>query len=216
MSPPPHGVPQGRGPLLAKGALVSTPASGRPTKVPFQYNPSTLRRSVKPQMIGGEPNDRSELVRFTGAPIETIALQVQIDAIDGIEQKDKTAATLGIGPQLAALELLAYPTRDSVTQRQSQLARGTIDIAPLAAPQVRFVWGPKRTLPVRLVGFEVTEQDFDQNLNPIRATVDITMRVLTYSDVAPDVPAYHDFLNYQASLESMAGLAPSVTADLSS
>jgi hypothetical protein len=202
--------------LLAKGALVATPASGRPATVSFQYNPSTLRRSVKPQMIGGEPNDRSELVRFTGAPIETIALQLQIDAIDAIEQKDTTAATFGIGPQLAALELLAYPTRDSVTQRQSQLAQGTIEVAPLAAPQVQFVWGPKRTLPVRILGFEVTEQDFDQHLNPIRATVDITMRVLTYSDVAPDAAAYHDFLNYQTSLESMAAKASVLSSDLSS
>jgi hypothetical protein len=196
---------QQRGPVLAKGAFVSRAAgASTPTTVVFQYNPASLRRTVTPQMVGGETGDRSELVRFTGAPIETITLDVEIDAIDELAAGDATATSSGIGPQLAALELLAYPSSAAVEARQQQLAAGTIEVGPMAAPAVQFVWGTKRVLPVRILGFQVTEEDFDQNLNPIRATVGITMRVLTYSDVASDVPAYDDFLTYQRSLESMA------------
>ena len=154
--------------------------------------------------MGGDPHDRSELVRFTGAPIETITLDVEIDAIDDLAAGDALAMSSGISSQLAALELFAFPPSSTVMQRRQQLAAGVIEIAPIPAPSLQFLWGPRRVLPVRLLGIQVTEEDFDQNLNPIRATVGISLRVLTYSDVAPDVHAYDDFLAYQRSLESLA------------
>jgi hypothetical protein len=60
---------------------------------------------------------------------------------------------------------------------------GVIEVIPPEAPLTLFVWGPKRVLPVRITGFSITEQFFDTNLNPIRATVSLSMSVLTYQDL---------------------------------
>lgn len=199
------GNQQGRGPRVVKGAIVAVAAGdATPTTISFQYNPATLRRTVTPQMVGGESHDRSEMVRFTGAPIEVITLDVHIDAIDALGSGESLAVSSGIAPQLAALALLAYPSSSAVTNRHQLLSQGTLEIAPITAPSVQLVFGPKRVLPIRLQNVEITEEAFDTQLNPIRATVGLTMRVLTYSDVSSSEPAYADFLSYQQSLESMA------------
>ncbi len=77
----------------------------------------------------------------------------------------------------------------------------------MTAPRTLFVWGPNRVLPVRLQGYEVTEELFDTALNPLRATATLNLRVLSYSDVPPSDPDYHQFLSYQQELERLAPLA---------
>lgn len=196
---------QPRAPRMVNGALVhQAEAEQAPTYVVFQYNPATLRRSIPPQMVGGEPGDRSETVRFTGAPVETITLDVEFDATEPLPDGPPRAVSTGVAPQLAALELMAYPKSTDVVRRQQMLADGTMEGAPAAAPALHLVWGPKRVLPVRIDSFHITEEDFDQDLNPVRATVGITMRVLTPAEVASDDAAYNDFVTYQRSLEAIA------------
>ena len=46
-----------------------------------------------------------------------------------------------------------------------------------------FIWGYKRVLPVRLADFSITEEAYDINLNPIRAKVSLSLRVLSYNDL---------------------------------
>ncbi len=199
---------QARGPRTLRGALVSIPQTGgSPTVISFQYNPATLSRGLQPQMVGGEENDRSQAVRFTGAPVQTIQVEVEIDATDGLERNDPIALQYGIAPQLAALELLIYPLSSDVLQQQALLATGTIEVAPLTAPRTLFVWGPRLCVPVRLTAYSVSEEAFDSALNPIRAVVSLGMRVLTYSDLDSDTRDYHQFLVYQQSLEQLARIA---------
>jgi hypothetical protein len=51
-------------PPLQKGALVtSDPLNPPPRTIAFQYNPESLRRTLQPQVVGGEQNDRSQMVR---------------------------------------------------------------------------------------------------------------------------------------------------------
>src|SRR5712671_5063137 len=96
-------------PRVLKGALVGIdPTNSVPTVVIFQYNPDTLTRSLKPRAPGGDAA-RSEVQRLTGPPEETIQIDVEIDATDQLEKNDAIAGSLGIHPQLAALETLAYP-----------------------------------------------------------------------------------------------------------
>ncbi len=200
-----------RGQHILKGAFISIgtadPKTGvvTPQVVAFQYNPATLRRSLQPQLAGGEENDRSEAVRFTGAPVQTISLDVEIDATDQLDAGGKNAELLGILPQLAALELLAYPTLNQVNQNQKKLAAGVMEVTPMSAPRLLFVWGSKRVLPVRLTGYSITEEIFDRMLRTIRATVSINMRVLNYSDLDSSNKEYHEFMVYQENLRSMAG-----------
>lgn len=196
------GASRSRGPRLLKGAFLE-PDGGEssPVSVPFKYNPSSLRRSVTPQMIRGESGDSSEPLPFTGPPIETIALDIEIDATDIYEDSEAMAMQSGIASQLAALELLAYPKSPDIEQGQQLLSSGSIEIAPIAAPSVLFVWGAKRKLLVRITSIQVTEEDYDENLNPIRATIGVSMHVLTYSQVSSGLDEYAQFLAYQQTLE---------------
>ena len=59
-------------------------------------------------------------------------------------------------------------------------------------------------LPVRLTNFSITEEAHDINLNPIRATVTLGLRVLTYSDLSLTHPGYYVFLAHQIVKETMA------------
>lgn len=194
-----------RGPNILRGALVSID-QGKPTPnvIPFYYNPAMLKRTLQPQMVGGEQGDRSEAVRFTGAPIETIEIEVELDATDALEKDNQTAVSLGLYPQLAALELLMYPQSARIVQMDSLLAQGTMEVMPLTSPRLIFVWGTRRGLPVRLTNYSISEDAFDANLNPIRATVTLAMRVLNYTDLNSGTPDYHQFLAYQQAMESIS------------
>jgi hypothetical protein len=192
-------------PKLLKGALVTQdPFGGPPQTIAFQYNPETLRRTLQPQVIGGEQNDRSQMVRFAGAPIETFTLEVEMDAVDAGGVADVTQASTGVLPKLSALELLAYPDSAAVISASAQLAVGTLEIAPAPAPLTLFVWGSRRVVPVQVASVEVTEQLFDAALTPIRAVVALTLRALSYSDLAPGTPGYAQYVTYQQTKESLA------------
>ena len=121
----------------------------------LQYNPDTLTRSLK---IKGaeEGGDRSEALRITGPPVETIKLDAEIDATDQLENPDQNQATVqhGIGPQLAALETLVYPTTASLQNSYSLSQQGVLEIMPMMAPLSLFVWSAARIVPVRLMEFQ--------------------------------------------------------------
>jgi len=122
-------------------------------------------------MAGAQGGERSQALRYTGAPVETIDLEVTIDAVDQLEAGEGKALAKGIHPQLAALEMLLYPHSRQVTQNARLLEQGTIEIVPYVAPLALFIWGGNRVLPVSLTRYSVSEEMFDTHLNPIRATV---------------------------------------------
>ena len=79
--------------------------------------------------------------------------------------------------------MLVYPKAALVIANEVLAALGVIEVIPPQAPLTLFVWGPKRVLPVRLSSLTVTEEAFDQGLNPIRATAKLSLTVLTYQDL---------------------------------
>src|SRR6185295_1044781 len=97
--------------------------------ISLQYNPDTLSRTLQPQAIK-EGGDRSEALRLTGPPVETIKLDAEIDATDQLEfpAQNPNAAQLGIQPQLAALETLVYPTNSQIQTNNSLAQAGTLEI----------------------------------------------------------------------------------------
>lgn len=194
-----------QGPRLLKGAIVAIdPATSGRSTIVFQYNPETVKRSLEPQMAGAQGGERSQGLRYTGAPVETIDLEVAIDAVDQLEAGQGQALQKGIHPQLAALETLLYPHSGQVKQNGLLLELGTIEIAPYVAPLALFIWGGNRVLPVSLTRYSISEEMFDTHLNPIRATVTLGLRALSYSDVDKSHKAYHLFLAYQQAKETMA------------
>lgn len=191
-------------PRVVSGAIVGIdPTDPRPTVILFQYNPDTLSRSLAPQM-GAEGGDRTEQLRLKGAPVETIKLDIELDAADSLDRDERSAREVGIHPQLAALEILVYPRAQRIISNTQLLALGTIEILPPVAPLTLFVWGPKRVLAVKLTEISITEEAYDAKLNPIRAKVSLGLRVLTYSDLPLSHPGYSLFLAHQVAKEAMA------------
>ena len=70
-----------------------------------------------------------------------------------------------------------------------------------------FVWGASRILPVQLTEFSITEEAFDPSLNPIRAKVNLGLRVLTIDDLGFDHKGGGLFMAYLQSREQLASKA---------
>jgi hypothetical protein len=201
-------------PRTTKGALVGIDLFNPiPSVIVFQYNPETVTRTLQAQ-ASGDGRARSEAMRLKGAPIETIKVDVEIDASDQLAKGTPVTAELGLHPQLAALELLLYPSSSLVIANTALLAVGTIEIVPPVGPFTLLVWGMQRVLPVRLTEFSITEELHDAKLNPIRAKVSLGLRVLTYNDLSITHPGYYVFLTHQIVKETMARVG--VASDLSS
>ncbi len=173
----------------------------------LQYNPDTLSRTLK---IKGaeEGGDRSEALRLTGPPVETFKLDAEIDATDQLEVPDKNPNTVqnGIFPQLAALEMIVYPSSARLQNNFNLAQSGTLEIVPVLAPFALFVWSANRIVPVRLTDFSITEEAFDPALNPIRAKVTLGMRVLSIDDLTFSDKGGSLYMVYQQQKETLAKL----------
>jgi len=194
---------------VQKGALVGLdPLNPLASIIVFQYNPDSVTRTLAPQTSGGQggANAPGEAQRLAGPPQETIKLDVYIDATDQLEKAEAPATTLGIYPQLSALEMLLYPKSALVIANEVLLRAGVIEIIAPEAPLTILVWGPKRVVPVRLTEFSITEEMFDPNLNPIRAKVGLGLRVLNYRDLGLLSPGGGLFMAHQMMKEGMATL----------
>lgn len=193
-------------PRTLKGAIVAIdPFNPVASVIVFQYNPESLTRSIDPQ-IGSEGGSRSEVLRLKGAPKESITVEIAIDGTDQLEKTDPKAIRLGILPQISALEMLVYPKSRLVIANAALALAGTIEIIPPQAPLTVFAWGPSRIVPVTITQMSITEEMHDVKLNPIRAKVSLSLRVLTYDDLPVTHPGYGLFLAHQAVKETFATL----------
>jgi hypothetical protein len=194
-------------PKLLKGAIVLVdPNVGTLLNtITFQYNPDEVTRTLKPQSVSEEP-DRTEILRLKGPPIETIKCAIEIDATDLLSSGDANTLAYGIEPQLAALELMVYPSSSELNTNETLSFIGTIEILPMESALTLFVWSKTRITPVRITDIDVTEEAFDPQLNPIRAKVSLGMRVLNVNDVGFQTPAGSLYMAYQVQKETLASL----------
>jgi len=195
-------------PRLVKGAIVGLdPLNPLASVVIFQYNPDTLTRSVQARAAGGGDTAQSEVLRLKGPPEETIRLDVEIDATDQMERGDAITGQFGVAPAVASLEMLLYPKSATVIANEVLAKLGIIEVVPPEAPLTLFVWGLKRVLPVRITELTITEEAFDPSLNPIRAKVGLSLRVLSYDDLGLLSVGGGLFLAHQVVKEVMATIA---------
>jgi hypothetical protein len=191
-------------PRIIKGALIGIDIfNPLASVVVFQYNPDTMTRKLEARAVTQE-GERGESMRLTGAPKETITLNIEIDASDQLETANPIAVATGVNPALAALEMMLYPKVASLIANDILANLGTIEVIPVDSPTILFVWGPTRVLPVRMTGFSITEEAYDTLLNPLRAKVDLSLSVLSYTDLPQLSPARALFLAYHISKEIMA------------
>jgi hypothetical protein len=201
---------------LIKGGLVVLDAATGVVKrtIALQYNPDTLSRSYTVQGAGGDGGgERAQPFRLKGPAIESIKIEALIDATDGLDQPDQNANTVrfGIAPQLAVLEALVHPTTTELETLASLSKSGTLEILPPEAPLVLFVWSASRVVPVRVTELSITEDAFDPLLNPIRAKVNLGLRVMSTDDLGFDHKGGTVFLSYLRAREALAGKTGTAT-----
>jgi hypothetical protein len=191
-------------PRLIKGALVGVGLMGvLESTVVFQYNPDTLTRRLEPR--NAKPDgEKGDVTRLSGPPKETITVSIEIDATDQLEEANVLALATGIGPTLAALELMLYPKSSLVVANAVMSALGTIEVLPAEGPLILFVWGPTRVVPVQVTSLTITEDAHDQLLNPIRAKAELTLMVLSYNDLQVTSLGRALFLVHQVTAEALA------------
>ena len=199
-------------PRLIKGGLVVLDPSGARVlrTIALQYNPDTLSRSYQVQGVGGDAAaERAQPFRLKGPAVETIKVEVEIDATDGLAAPDQNpdAVSSGIAPQLAVLEALVNPGSDALQQTNALASSGTLEIVPPDAPLVVFVFGKNRVQPVRISDLSITEEAFDPALNPIRAKVSLGLRVMTTDDLGFEHRGGALFINHLRLRESLAARA---------
>lgn len=155
--------------IVKAGFVYFDSPSAKPKIIAFPYNPETLSRTLTAAatlpiptspMVGASAHAEAP----PSSPMEVISLSLVLDATEKLSLGDSQAGQFGMYPLLSALELLMY--------------------APASAhPVVLFVFGPHSVLPVEVLSLQILEQLFDTALNPIQATVGITLRVLKDSDL---------------------------------
>jgi hypothetical protein len=194
-------------PRLLKGGLVLLdPVTGAVQRIiALQYNPVSLSRQLTAKTVG-EQAQRFQPLRLVGPPEETYTLEAEIDAADQLERPDENRAAVehGIGAVLAAIETIVYPPSARLIANNTLAAAGVLEIAPTEAPLTLFVWSKNRVMPVRLTSYSVTEEAFDPNLNPLRAKVNLGLRVLTVDDFGFDHRGGTISLAHHQQLENLA------------
>ncbi len=201
-------------PRLVKGGIVTMDpdTTALQSVIALQYNPDSLTRTLQIQAIqGAQDGTRVDALRLRGPAVETIKIEIELDATDQLEfpNKNPIAVQFGLQPQLAQLEMLINPTVETLISDDNLANSGQLEIIPLEQPLTLFVWSKSRVVPVRITEFSITEEAFDTNLNPIRAKVSLGFRVLNIDDLGFSHPGGRMFLTYLTNKQQLASKAGS-------
>ena len=200
-----------------RGAFIASAPrdeSQRSRVIPFRFNPEALQRQLTVEAgqspagtEGAAPAATTDVSAETsadaamGARKESFSVQIRLDFAD----RDAAVSTLdeqyGIAPEIAAIEDLLYPV-ETDAEASSDGSDGVR--AKRARPAVLFVWGKKRVLPVRIASLQINESMFNDQLNPVRAEIDVSLEVLGEADVL-DTPGARSALEQtQAGRQELA------------
>ncbi|MCK5230296.1 MAG: hypothetical protein KAR13_08525, partial [Desulfobulbaceae bacterium] len=113
---------------------------------------------------------------------ESISFEIRLDATDKLNEGDAITEQFGIAPQLATLELMIHPKDESLLGAALGSLLGSSGGFSFTRgenpPMILFIWGRKRVLPVNINSMNITETEFGTDLNPIRATVSVSLTVI--------------------------------------
>ena len=193
-------------PKILKGTFVEYGISIPALIVPFQFNPLTISRNksntfsvpgwvqqASKEEGGGKIGLRVFHQMFSDLTLlrdlqdvevgsETISFDIRLDATDKLDEGDPIAEQFGIAPQISTLELMMYPKEESLAGMAiSELlgpTAGHTFVGTEKPPMILFVWGRKKVLPVNLTSMKVKEEEFSTDLNPIRATISVSLTVI--------------------------------------
>ena len=171
--------------------------------IPLQYNPDSISRSLTPQRLA--VGEQTDALRITRPAEETYTLDVELDATDFLEAQDDLSITEGLQPALSVLETIVYPPSSRLIANNELASSGALEIIPIEGPLVLFIWSKNRVMPIQITAFSITEEAFDANLNPIRAKINLGMKVMTMDDFGFDHKGGSLYLAYQKQKEQLAG-----------
>lgn len=209
-------------PKIIKGAFVEYGLSIPPLFVVFQFNPLQVQRSRNLSFrYNSSEDEESGLRQFHKEEAdllkvqerqrvqvgeENISFQLRLDATDKLNDGDVITQGFGILPQLSTLELMVHPKEEGVLGQALGSLLGSSNGFSFTRkpnpPLVLFIWGLKRVLPVNITNISIDETEFNTNLDPIRATVDVSLTVIeganplyTYSKAAKEVASVLNLAN---------------------
>jgi hypothetical protein len=202
-------------PRLVRGGIVTLDPDtvALQSVIALQYNPDSLSRTLQIQAVqGAQDGTRVDALRLRGPAVETIKIEIELDATDQLEfpKQNPNAVQYGLQPQLAQLEMLVNPTVETLISDDNMANSGQLEIIPLEQPLTLFVWSKSRVVPVRITDLSITEEAFDPNLNPIRAKVSMGLRVLNIDDLGFSHPGGRMFMSYLTNKEQLASKASTV------
>ncbi len=180
---------------------MSTPMSGAlieygtdflgpiPNVVIFQFNPEIMTRTltIPPRAVDATQRETSQ---GGESAYERFTVNASFSAAQQCNDSNPIGLTVGVGPQLAALEAMVYPVKtpggligaaiDAVGSLLGSSAPSpTQPIPRQQTPRILFIWGLTRVVPVIIESMTITEQQYDGLLNPVEALVAIGMAIIT-------------------------------------
>jgi hypothetical protein len=212
-------------PKTLRGAFIEYGLTLPPAIVVFQFNPLQLTRnraltfSVPTPATSGSPaqslrafhrryDDLSELrdAQQVAVGEQTIGFELRLDATDQLEAGDTITEQFGIMPRLATLEAMVYPKDESLLGQALGALLGSSGgfsfTRSANPPLILFIWGRTRVLPVNINSMNVTETEFSAALNPVRASVAVSLTVIEgkspfylYSKAASEVMSVLNLAN---------------------
>jgi hypothetical protein len=153
------------------------PSAGQTAPAPAA-TPRTLRQ------FHGQFSDLSALQeqQLVTVQEQTIGFDIRLDATDKLNEGDTISEQFGIAPQISTLELMVYPKEESLLGAAVNALlgkpKGFSFTQGANPPLILFIFGRKRVLPVNINSMNITETEFSTDLNPIRATVAVSLTVI--------------------------------------
>jgi len=209
-------------PYLLRGALIeygSDFLGPIPNIVIFQFNPESLTRNIQ---IPSRPTGVAsrETSQAGEKPVEKISLTAHFSAADKLKSNNPLARAFGIGPHLAALEKMVHPAGkisgligEAIDAIGDAIFGGeespTQPIPREKYPRILFIWGLTRVLPVIIDSMNITEQHYDNLLNPVQAEVSLGLSVITIDPCSEDQVARGaiEYSNLAKDAQAIANLA---------
>jgi Contractile injection system tube protein len=207
---------------ILRGAFVEFGISLPPLIVVFQFNPLTITRTrtasvSQPETPGKNRASNEDFIKQISADKlfknlrngqiltvkqQTLSFDIRLDATDKLNDGDTITEQFGVAPQLSTLELMMLPKSQSLLGGAvAALLGGSTNSFSFAddaknPPVILFIWGRKKVMPVNITNMTIKEEEFSVDLNPIRATVTVSLEVIE----GPNAP----FLYTKALTEVMS------------
>lgn len=209
-------------PKILRGAFVEFGLSLPPLIVVFQFNPLQLTRNRALTFAANGTSTGGSIRDFHGkymdlldlrreqvvtAQEQTLGFELRLDASDRLDAGDAITEQFGVAPQISTLELMVSPKEEGILNGVvSDLLGSPPGFSFQGTPKpplILFVFGRKRVLPVNINSLNITETEFSADLNPVRATVTVSLTVIE----GPSVPyQYTQAMTEAMSLLNLANL----------